>query len=226
MEEEGVSFTAEEDLDNAEPILTGVGVGVGLVKGLEGVMPTPLISPFPVPSPCPSGCAGGSSTSLIVPSRQRMGGMASKGSTGEPKDNHGEDDDDDDEEEEGLVLSVVFVTPRSASLSFSLFAGITCLSEGVAATAIVAATMGLIGVLEVTLEAPVVRGFEPVAMIGGVMVVVTVLVVVVLAGVAVLTNGCRCCSRLDTAVVAGAVADDEGDGDDGDGRRAGTLSGG
>ena len=222
MEEDGVSLTAEDDLDNAEPILTGVGMG--LVKGLEGVMPSPLPSPFPDPSPCPSGCTGGSSTSLIVPSRQRMGGMASKGNTGEPEDNH-----DDDEEEEGLILPVVFVIPRSASLSsslsFSLFADITCLKEGVAATAavaVVAATMGLVDIGEMTLEALVARGLGLVAMIGGVMVVVTVLVV--LAGVAVLTNGCRCCSRLDTAVVAGT--DDEGDADDGDGRRAGTLSGG
>ena len=155
--------------------------------------------------------------------------MASNGNTGEPEDNH----DDDDEEEEGLVLSVVFVTPRSASLSsslsFSLFADITCLSEGVAATAtavVAAASMGLVDVLEMTLEAPTARGLGPVAMIGGVMVVVTVFVVVVLAGVAVLTNGWRCCSRLDTAIVAVAGTDDEGDGDDGDGRRAGTLSGG
>ena len=45
-------------------------------------------------------------------------------------------------------------------------------------------------------------------------------------GVVVVPNGCRCCSRL--GVVIAVADDDDGadDGDDGDGRRAGTLKGG
>ena len=99
--ERGVSLMP---LDRVEPVLSGVGAGVEVV--LEGVVPSPAPAPtpkpFPAPSPCPSPCAGASSTSVMLPSRQRMGGIASNGNTGEPKDSN--DGEDEEEAEAGLLV--------------------------------------------------------------------------------------------------------------------------